>query len=92
MRAYGSGQDQCRDAYPASGACARLSDISPNFLITRARQLISTHVRDGKLERESLKAIYVAPMKALAQEVVATFGERLAPLQVRVRDIIFSGK
>ena len=39
------------------------------------------------MERESLKAIYVAPMKALAQEVVATFGERLAPLQLRVREL-----
>ena len=31
--------------------------------------------------------IYVAPMKALAAEMVKTFGKRLAPLGVTVREL-----
>lgn len=34
-----------------------------------------------------MKVIYVAPMKALAQEVVAKFSERLASLRVTVREL-----
>jgi len=39
----------------------------------------------GDLARH--KAVYVAPLKALAQEVVAKFSERLAPLGVVVREL-----
>ena len=34
----------------------------------------------------SIKAVYVAPMKALAQEVVTKFSERLEPLGMTVRE------
>lgn len=43
-------------------------------------QLVRQHIRNGALERSGIKAIYVAPMKALAQEVVAKFSQRLKPL------------
>ena len=33
-----------------------------------------------------MKAIYIAPMKALCQEVVAKFGERLNSLNMTVRE------
>jgi replicative superfamily II helicase len=49
----------------------------------------SLGVRGARLslrQRSGLKAVYIAPMKALAQEVVSTFGQRLAPLQVTRRD------
>lgn len=38
------------------------------------------HIRGGALDRTGMKAIYVAPMKALAQEVVTKFSKRLKPL------------
>lgn len=34
-----------------------------------------------------VQIIYVAPMKALAAEMVANFGRRLAPLGVSVREL-----
>lgn len=43
-------------------------------------QLVRQHITGGALERSGIKAIYVAPMKALAQEVVAKFSQRLKPL------------
>lgn len=49
------------------------------------QQLVRQHIRNGALERGGIKAIYVAPMKALAQEVVAKFSQRLKPLGL-VRD------
>jgi activating signal cointegrator complex subunit 3 len=41
-------------------------------------------LEDG--QRTQIKAIYIAPMKALAQEVVTKFGQRLAPLALEVSD------
>jgi activating signal cointegrator complex subunit 3 len=38
-------------------------------------------------QREEMKVIYVAPMKALAQEVVATFSKRLESLKIKVREL-----
>ena len=34
---------------------------------------------DGSLDLEGFKIVYVAPMKALVQEVTANFGNRLEP-------------
>jgi activating signal cointegrator complex subunit 3 len=42
--------------------------------------LIREHLRGNHVDKTNLKAIYIAPMKALAQEVVAKFSERLQPL------------
>lgn len=39
----------------------------------------------GAIDREAFKVVYVAPMKALAAEVTATFGKRLEPLGARGR-------
>jgi activating signal cointegrator complex subunit 3 len=52
-------------------------------------QLIGQHVDplSGALDKSTLKAVYVAPMKALAQEVVEKFTERLAPLGLQVREL-----
>ncbi len=38
------------------------------------------------LSDRDFKVVYVAPMKALAAEVTATFSQRLAPLGVKVRE------
>lgn len=36
---------------------------------------------------DKFKVVYVAPMKALAGEMVANFGKRLAPLGISVREL-----
>eukprot|EP00180_Rhodochaete_pulchella_P002135 Plantae.Rhodophyta-Rhodochaete_pulchella.ctg3224.p1 GENE.Plantae.Rhodophyta-Rhodochaete_pulchella.ctg3224~~Plantae.Rhodophyta-Rhodochaete_pulchella.ctg3224.p1 ORF type:complete len:759 (+),score=148.50 Plantae.Rhodophyta-Rhodochaete_pulchella.ctg3224:3-2279(+) len=41
----------------------------------------------GILDKDAFKIIYVAPMKALAAEVVDKFGKRLAPLGIQVREL-----
>nr|CDS26056.1 Activating signal cointegrator 1 complex subunit [Hymenolepis microstoma] len=40
----------------------------------------------GVLDTGAFKVVYMAPMKALAAEMADTFGKRLAPLGVRVRE------
>ena len=42
---------------------------------------------DFNLDRENFKVVYVAPMKALAAEVVAKLGKRLSWLGIRVREL-----
>ena len=39
---------------------------------------------EGVLNREELKMVYIAPMKALAQELVGKFSKSLAPLGLTV--------
>ena len=48
--------------------------------------LLKQHMSDGSVDREAVKAVYIAPMKALAQEVVEKFSERLKPLGMTVRE------
>ncbi|KIJ55099.1 hypothetical protein M422DRAFT_219656 [Sphaerobolus stellatus SS14] len=47
-------------------------------------------VRDeatGEFDLDALKIIYVAPMKALVQEMVGNFGSRLAPFGIKVGEL-----
>ena len=47
-------------------------------------------VYDGKahsFDLSKIKMVYVAPMKALVQEVVATFSQRLQPVGITVREL-----
>ena len=48
---------------------------------------IGNHFVRGVLQKNEFKVIYVAPMKALAQEVVGKFGSRLRGLGVSVREL-----
>ncbi|GKC64226.1 DExH-box ATP-dependent RNA helicase DExH14, partial [Tanacetum coccineum] len=48
---------------------------------------IRQHFKDGYLHKDEFKIVYVAPMKALAAEVTKTFGHRLAPLSMVVREL-----
>lgn len=41
----------------------------------------------GAFDLDSFKVIYVAPMKALVQEMVGSFGNRLAPFGVKVGEL-----
>lgn len=51
-------------------------------------RLIQIHRKnDGHIDKESFKIVYVAPMKALAAEVVRKFSSRLNPLNIQVREL-----
>ena len=41
---------------------------------------IGQHMRQGVVQKQEFKVVYVAPMKALAAEVTAAFSKRLAPM------------
>lgn len=58
-------------------------------------RVLSQHVIDGptshpsgfNIDRNAFKIIYVAPMKALASEIVSKFAKRLAWLSIKVREL-----
>lgn len=67
--------------------CAPTGAGKTNIAMLALLQLVRQHVQpDGSIDKSSFKAIYIAPMKALAQEVVAKFSERLAPLGMVVKE------
>ena len=39
------------------------------------------------IQKDAFKIVYVAPMKALAAEMTANFGKKLAPLGLSVREL-----
>ncbi|XGW28221.1 hypothetical protein V3C99_008208 [Haemonchus contortus] len=41
----------------------------------------------GEIAKDEFKIIYIAPMKALATEMTSSFGKRLAPLGLQVREL-----
>lgn len=57
-----------------------------NIAMLTFLQLVKQHISNGVLDKASIKAIYIAPMKALAQEVVSKFSERLEPLGLVVKE------
>jgi hypothetical protein len=66
--------------------CAPTGAGKTNIAMLTFLQLVKQHIFEGRLERENVKAIYIAPMKALAQEVVTKFSERLNDLGFIVRE------
>lgn len=66
--------------------CAPTGAGKTNIAMLSFLQLLKQHISGGEINLPAIKAIYIAPMKALAQEVVAKFSERLAPLGMTVRE------
>ena len=56
-------------------------------LLTICHEIKKIMEEQGVLRREDLKIIYVAPMKALAQEIVEKFKKRLERLGLLVREL-----
>jgi hypothetical protein len=67
--------------------CAPTGAGKTNVAMMAILHEIEQHVVDGVLQREMFKIVYVAPMKALAAEVVAKFSQRLKPLNIQVREL-----
>ncbi|KAJ1427305.1 Sec63 Brl domain-containing protein, partial [Ochromonadaceae sp. CCMP2298] len=72
--------------------CAPTGAGKTNIAMLCLLQLVKAHTSaSGEIpvdliDRSSFKAIYIAPMKALAQEVVAKFSQRLKPLGLVVKE------
>ncbi|CAN0004769.1 unnamed protein product, partial [Heterosigma akashiwo] len=68
--------------------CAPTGAGKTNVAMLALLQLVRTHLTGGGvMDRGKIKAIYIAPMKALAQEVVEKFSGRLGPLGLVVREM-----
>ena len=66
--------------------CAPTGAGKTNIAMLTFLRLVKQNIFEGHLDRDNVKAVYIAPMKALAQEVVAKFSERLKPLGFLVRE------
>ncbi|PRW32956.1 activating signal cointegrator 1 complex subunit 3 isoform B [Chlorella sorokiniana] len=54
-------------------------------MLSVLREVGANMAASGVIQKADFKIVYVAPMKALAAEVTANFGKRLAPLGLSVR-------
>ena len=67
--------------------CAPTGAGKTNVAMLCVLNEVRRHIVDGVLQRDAFKIVFVAPMKALAQEVVAKFSKRLAPLGMKVNEL-----
>jgi activating signal cointegrator complex subunit 3 len=67
--------------------CAPTGAGKTNVAMMTMLHEIGQHFRGGYLHKDEFKLIYVAPMKALAAEMTESFGKRLEPLGVVVREL-----
>ena len=66
--------------------CAPTGAGKTNCAMLTILQEVGKHFVSGVLRRDEFKIVYVAPMKALAQEMVENFGNRLRELRLVVRE------
>jgi pre-mRNA-splicing helicase BRR2 len=68
--------------------CAPTGAGKTNVALMCMLQEIGLHIKDdGKFDLDSFKIVYIAPMKALVQECVQSFGKKLAPFGINVREL-----
>ncbi|TVU47946.1 hypothetical protein EJB05_07564 [Eragrostis curvula] len=67
--------------------CAPTGAGKTNIAMIAVLHEVKQHFRDGILHKNEFKIVYVAPMKALAAEVTATFSRRLSPLNLVVKEL-----
>ena len=68
--------------------CAPTSSGKTNVaLLCILNQLGNYRREDGSFDLSSFKIVYIAPMKALVQECVQSFGKKLAPYGMNVREL-----
>ena len=60
--------------------CAPTGAGKTNIAMIAVLREVASNMRDGVIQKADFKIVYVAPMKALAAEVTATFSRRLAAL------------
>ena len=64
--------------------CAPTGAGKTNIAMIAVLREVASNMRDGVIQKADFKIVYVAPMKALAAEVTATFSRRLAALGARL--------
>ncbi|XP_065652394.1 activating signal cointegrator 1 complex subunit 3 isoform X2 [Hydra vulgaris] len=58
-----------------------------NIALLAVTHEIKQNMEMGVVKKDAFKIVYVAPMKALASEMTETFGKRLQPLGIVVREL-----
>ncbi|KAG8186270.1 hypothetical protein JTE90_004616 [Oedothorax gibbosus] len=67
--------------------CAPTGAGKTNVAMLTVIHEIKNNYENGVLQKNKFKIVYVAPMKALAAEMVRNFGKRLKPLGVQVKEL-----
>jgi activating signal cointegrator complex subunit 3 len=67
--------------------CAPTGAGKTNVAMLCIVQTIKQNILNGVIKKDQFKIVYVAPMKALASEMTASFGKRLAPLGIKVKEL-----
>lgn len=67
--------------------CAPTGAGKTNVAMLAIVHTIRCHLEEGVINRDQFKIVYIAPMKALAAEMVANFSKRLKSLQIIVREL-----
>ncbi|KAK9850259.1 hypothetical protein WJX84_005584 [Apatococcus fuscideae] len=67
--------------------CAPTGAGKTNIAMISVLREIGQHMRQGVVQKQEFKVVYVAPMKALAAEVTAAFSKRLAPMGLAVKEL-----
>ncbi|CAB3404822.1 unnamed protein product [Caenorhabditis bovis] len=68
--------------------CAPTGAGKTNIAMLTILNTIHEHMNQrGEIVKDDFKIIYIAPMKALATEMTESFGKRLAPLGLKVREL-----
>jgi len=77
--AYGSNENML--------VCAPTGAGKTNVALMTVLREVMNHVEDNVINKHDFKIVYVAPMKALAQEVTEKFSKFLAPLKLIVKEL-----
>ncbi|CAG9112769.1 unnamed protein product [Plutella xylostella] len=67
--------------------CAPTGAGKTNIALLTVVHQIKQHIENGVIMKNKFKIIYIAPMKALASEMTASFGKRLQGLGISVREL-----
>nr|KAG5694899.1 hypothetical protein BaRGS_029516 [Batillaria attramentaria] len=67
--------------------CAPTGAGKTNIAMLAILHELRQHLAQGVIKKDEFKIVYVAPMKALAAEMVRNFGGRLEPLGITVREL-----
>ncbi|XP_072178267.1 activating signal cointegrator 1 complex subunit 3-like [Diadema setosum] len=72
--------------------CAPTGAGKTNIAMLAVLHEVRKHIQQGVVKIDEFKIVYVAPMKALAAEMVETFGSRLKPLGISVKELTGDSK
>uniref|UniRef100_T1IVJ2 U5 small nuclear ribonucleoprotein 200 kDa helicase n=1 Tax=Strigamia maritima TaxID=126957 RepID=T1IVJ2_STRMM len=67
--------------------CAPTGAGKTNIAMLAIVHEIKQHMENGTIKKDNFKIVYVAPMKALAAEMVQNFSSRLESLQISVKEL-----